>query len=311
LSLDASNPAKFALLFSQRDVFIMCSFLSGMIKRISIHILKSHPSPNPLSPMKVSIKIDQDRAGFTLIELLTVIAIITILAVVATPAIQGLQKAGGFTKSVYDLADSLNLARSYAVAQNTYVYVGLTEVDRTQSPAASPQQSGVGRVVFAAVATKDGTSDYSTDLGWDYSPTTGPSPGSGLFLVQVRPPQNFDFLHIATSQFPTGTGSMARPTSSSYSYLPSDTNPLTGFSLPLGTQLDSGKYNFTGNAAMILTFNPQGGILVNNQSYQEVEIDLQPAVSNSAPPTVTDANEGNQAAMVIDGTTGAVTVYRP
>lgn len=247
-----------------------------------------------------------------MVELLTVIAIITILAVVATPAIQGLQKAGGFTKSVYDLADSLNLARSYAVAQNTYVYVGLTEVDRTQSPAASPQQSGFGRVVFAAVATKDGTSDYSTSStasGWDYSQTVGTSSGPGLGLVQVRPVQNFDFLHIATSQFPNGTGSMARPTTSFD--LPLATNPLTGFSLPLGTPLGGGKYNFTGNSAMVLTFNPQGGVLVNNQAYQGVEIDLQPAVSNSPPPTVTNVNEGNQAAVVIDGTTGAITVYRP
>jgi len=259
--------------------------------------------------MKISRKPKRYEAGFTLVELLTVLAIITILAVMATPAIQGLQKAGGFTKSVYDLSDSLNLARSYAVAQNTYVYVGLTEVDRTQSPAASPQQNGFGRVVFAAVATKDGTSDYSTESGWDYSPTIGTSSGPGQGLVQVRPAQNFDFLHIASLQFPNGTGSMARPTTSFN--LPSATNPLTGFSLPLGTPLGSGKYNFTGNAAMVLTFNPQGGVLVNGQAYQGVEIDLQPAVSNSAPPAPGNVNVGNQAAMVIDGTTGAVTVYRP
>jgi prepilin-type N-terminal cleavage/methylation domain-containing protein len=295
----------------------MCSF--GLIKRIGIHTLKNHHSPGPISPMKISSKPKRHGAGFTLVELLTVLAIITILAVLAAPSIQGLQKAGGFTKSVYDLADSLNLARSYAVAQNTYVYVGLTEVDRTQSLAASPQESatGGGRVVFAAVATRDGTSDYSTESGWDYSPTIGTTqvpPGQGL--LQVRPVQNFDFLHIAAAQFPNGTGSMARPTPSSYFYLPSDTNPLTGislpgFSLPLGTSIGKGQYNFTGNAAMVLTFNPQGGVLVNNQAYQVVELDLQPAVSNSPPPKVINVNEGNQAAVVIDGTTGAVTVYRP
>ena len=93
--------------------------------------------------------------GFTLVELLVVIAIIVLLSFLAIPAIQSLGKAGGFTKGVYDMADSLNLARSYAVAQNTYVYVGLTEVDVTQSPSASPQvNSGIGgRVILAAVSS--------------------------------------------------------------------------------------------------------------------------------------------------------------
>jgi prepilin-type N-terminal cleavage/methylation domain-containing protein len=285
----------------------------SVIKRI-ISLASQNPLfIRPISPMKTSNKPKRHGQGngFTLVELLTVLTIVTILAVLATPSIQGLQKAGGFTKSVYDLADSLNLARSYAVAQNTYVYVGLTEVDRTQSPAASPQQSGFGRVVFAAVATKDGTSDYSAESGWGYSPTIGTSSGPGLGLVLVRPAQNFDFLHITSTPFPDGTGPMARPATSYPIGLPSAATPLTGFSLPLGTPLGNGKYNFTGNAATILTFNPQGGVLVNGEAYQGVEIDFQPAVSNFAPASPGNVNEGNQAAVVIDGTTGAVTVYRP
>src|ERR1700734_3542471 len=100
--------------------------------------------------------------GFSLVELLTVISIAGILAILTVPAVQGLQQAGGFNKSVYAMSDSLNLARSYALANNTYVYVGLTEVDRTQNIMTSPQNPGVGRVALSIVATKDGTSDVSS-----------------------------------------------------------------------------------------------------------------------------------------------------
>ena len=122
--------------------------------------------------------------GFSLVELLTVISIAGILAVLTVPAMQGLQQSGNFNRSLYALSDSLNLARSYAMANNTYVYAGLTEVDCTQSTLASPQvNNGVGgRVILSIVATKDGTSDSSS---WS---------ATGANLVQVRQPQIYDFL---------------------------------------------------------------------------------------------------------------------
>src|SRR5260370_21233767 len=102
-----------------------------MIKRI----VKFKPATEPGTP---------STKGFTLVELLVVITIIAILAFLALPAIQGLQKGGGFAKAVYDISDSLNLARSYALANNTYFFVGLTEGDRTQSMTAVPPTTGLG-----------------------------------------------------------------------------------------------------------------------------------------------------------------------
>jgi len=281
-----------------------------------------------MAPLEVPRERKSRKGGFTLVELLTVLAIAAILAVLSIPAIQGLQKAGGFDKSLYAMADSLNLARSYAMANNTYVYVGLTEVNRAQSTLASPQAPGVGRVVMSIVATTDGTSDASS---WNNSAPSEAASGAGL--VQVRQPQLFDFFHIASSLSTsthflvanTGTTTMALPTNvtstSSVSLVPINaaTTLTTPFSLPLGsnTSGNSGKYNFTSNNdSNIICFNPQGEVLLNGTAVQWLEIDVQPMVGTVTPaaPTIsatTGANQGNQAALLIDGVTGSITTHRP
>jgi len=254
--------------------------------------------------MKIKLMAASKSKGFTLIEMLTVVALTAILAVLATPALQGLQTAGGFDKSLYGIADSLNLAHSYAIANNTYVYVGLTEVDRTQNPATSPQAPGVGRVALSIVATKDGTSDAGA---WS---TTGTN------LTQVRQVQTFDFFHVASKVFPTvTTGNMARPANvtATPALIPAAGLPATPFSLPLGSDETSsgGKFNFNNTNTQVICFNPEGGVLLNGTAVQWLEIDVQPMVGSITPATPTNVNQGKQAALVVDGVTGAVNVYRP
>jgi prepilin-type N-terminal cleavage/methylation domain-containing protein len=253
------------------------------------------------------------RSGFSLVEMLTVISIAAILAVLSMPALQGLQSAGGFDKSVYGLADALNLARSYAVANNTYVYVGLTEVDRRQNPGAVPQVAGSGRVALSIVATTDGTSDYSSS---NSSVWTSAGNGTGANLTQVRQVQTFDGFHIAATAFPTTTtGNMARPSNlaPSPAQLPAASSPVTPFSLPLGANVttSSGKFNFNNTNSEIICFNPQGGVLLNGSVVQWLEIDVQPMLGGAVPAAPANVNKGNQAALIIDGVTGAVNVYRP
>lgn len=273
-----------------------------MIKRIIIPALISEFRPLILINIRTGFR--SSTRGFTLVEMLTVISIAGILAVLSVPAMQGLQNAGGFNKSVYAMADSFSLARSYAVANNTYVYVGLTEVDRTQNPGTSPQIAGVGRVALSIVATTDGTSDASA---WS---------NTGANLTQVRQVQTFDFFHIASTVFPTTTtGAMARAANvtTTPAVIPAASNPVTPFSLPLGSDVTtgSGKYYFKNTNAQIVCFNPQGGVLLNGAAVQWLEIDVQPVAGTLTPTTPTNVNQGNQAALIIDGITGAVNVYRP
>ncbi len=255
------------------------------------------------------------RAGFTLIELLVVMAIIALLTFLMIPAMEGLQKSGSFTKNIYDLSDSIHFARSSAMAGNTYVYLGLTEVDRTQAPSANPQITGnLGEVALAAVATTDGTSDTTITSG--SSPTTAwtqPYNQNGTGLTLLRPVQLFDFLYIAPTLPPATTGGMARPAASTGTVTYIKTNstlfsgfPNTPFALPLSTSSTTGKYIFTS----AIPFSPQGSVMLNGTAVPWIEIDLQP-FQGTTPAQPASATSGNQAALMIDGGTGAITVYRP
>jgi prepilin-type N-terminal cleavage/methylation domain-containing protein len=253
---------------------------------------------------------EQRRGGFTLVEMLAVMAIMAILAVLAVPAIEGLNQSQSFSGSISGLSDSLNFARSYAVAQNTYVYVGFTELDRTQGESASPQVPGVGRVAVSLIATKDGTSDSSS---WD---------SSGADVELVRPVEVFDFLHIASAPFPTAsTGPMARPSGENATALvmPASVAPALPFSLPLGSTPGSGKYNFSNESSQVICFNPQGQVLLPTtvagsivlQPAQSLELDIQPVKGSTPPALPTNVTQGILASVVVDGISGAITVYRP
>jgi hypothetical protein len=185
------------------------------------------------------------------------------------------------------LSDDIQLARSYAKGENIYVYLGLTQVDRSQNSGASPQVAGFGRVIEGMVATTDGTSNNTS-----------------INLTQVRPPEAFDMLYIAPSLPAATTGGMARPSTNVSNIEGGSSIFASPFSLPTGSALNAGKYNFT----VSIAFNPQGAITANGSAVPWVEVDLQPYSGNPAAPAST---QGNQAALIIDGATGAVSVFRP
>jgi hypothetical protein len=100
---------------------------------------------------------------------------------------------------------------------------------------------------------------------------------------------------------------MARPSNNVNNLESGSALFATAFSLPLGSNQGAGKYNFT----LSIPFNPQGAITVNGSAVQYVEIDLVPCVGAAVPTSPASANQGNQSALIVDGATGAITVYRP
>jgi prepilin-type N-terminal cleavage/methylation domain-containing protein len=97
--------------------------------------------------------------AFTLVELLAVMAIVALMAVLSVPAFSGLLQSGSVNQTVAGISLTLDQARAYAMAHNTYVWVGFY-----QDPAAKALTMG-------AVA---GTSGLADDLNSSttYTPIT-------------------------------------------------------------------------------------------------------------------------------------------
>ena len=259
------------------------------------------------------VMVSQNR-GFTLVELLAVIAIIAIMALVLVPSISGLQSAGGFTKAIGDISMTLTQARLYAMAHNTYVFVGLTETQVQVPPgttqiAATPSQGG--RVWIDVVASQDGTPAYpSTVTTWNLIPAGYPGAGQPD-LIPIQKIEYFDNVHIAELENSgTISGSMNRPIVANANQVGDATfdaslNPGMQLTVPLASANPRVTFN------KIIQFDPQGVPSVLGVGIvPAIEIGLQPTHGVNIPPPPTSATLGNQAALQLDGTTGTVTVYR-
>jgi prepilin-type N-terminal cleavage/methylation domain-containing protein len=162
--------------------------------------------------------------AFTLLELLVVMAIIAILMVLIVPAFTSLKGGGDVTNAAYTIKGVLEQARNYAMANNTYVYVGFYEEAPTASSptSATPPYPGKGRLLLASVAAIDGTTScedpnsssaspilliatkikqvgkltriegvHVTDIGAPPSSTPSPSPGPNSIAGRPNLPYTY------------------------------------------------------------------------------------------------------------------------
>lgn len=265
-----------------------------------------------LSRRQVSTHRDSfTEKAFTLVELLVVMGIIIIMAALVMPAFNSLGGSKNFTSEAYDISGMIDEARAFAISNNTYVYLGFAEFDASKPSNATPQVSGTGRVVVAAVATIDGLRDYDpSNAALTWSQKYG---SNGANLMAPGRLRTFENIHMADSlgTVPT-SGEMVRQSADDQHRVgTAKFASLTPFSWPLGTALKSGQYNFT----KVICFNPQGSPLLEYKNsspiYQWLEIGLQPTHGNITPPQPTNANVGNQIAIVINGVTGGTQIYRP
>jgi prepilin-type N-terminal cleavage/methylation domain-containing protein len=242
--------------------------------------------------------------GFTLVELLTVLGVTAILLLLAIPSLNsGFGTA--YTSEVTDFASTLVRARAYAMANKTYVFVGIREVNAATSPTAT-QTAGNGRIGVLVVATNDGS------CGYDPTSTTPTLSLSNLTVV--APLRHFDNVHLIalSSAGITALGSTYPITATSGNPVPYyDLTATAAVSkITLNWPLSGSQYSFGSNPGSVIQFDPQGAAQIitgaNTNSYlQWIEIDLVPTHGNSVPATIRA-----QTSILIDGPSGSVSIYR-
>lgn len=231
------------------------------------------PAPSPLPPVK-------NPTAFTMIELLTVMAIMALMLIAVVPAVSNIKGASDVTNTAFDIATTLEHARAYAMAHNTYVFVGFSARDGLD-----PTKAGTGEIVMAVAASRDGTKNF------------GPDHANLVPIHRLRRMSN-----MAIQDSLPNSGNMERPdVAANYRLGNAASDAPTTFNWPLGG-------NATYEFAKVIQFDPRGTATIppNIASVpQWLEIGLVGARGNQVVAT------GNCAAVVLDGVTGSVKIYRP
>lgn len=263
----------------------------------------------------------KNSAAFSLTELIVVAAITSLLLVIVAPALTHLKSGSDFTSATYTMMTALETARSYAVANNTYTWLGAFEDDPTSTTATKPAAAGVGRTILSIVASSDGSRIYTFTSSTSNINSSAPLPldsstwGTGR-LIQVSKLLKIEGVHLATdidslklpgltagsikSAYQLGHNDFSKhPVPSSGSMV---TNPTT-ISYPIGNT--SPDYTFN----KIIEFNPRGEAMKIVSDYEgaipTLAVGLQPARGN-----VVDTKSTNVSAITISALTGATKLFR-
>jgi Tfp pilus assembly protein FimT len=214
--------------------------------------------------------------------LLVVIAIISIMSVLAFTAFNSIRKAGDVTAGSTTIDNVLEQARSYAMANNTYVFVGVEETNIT-TPAGVAQTAGTGRLAIQAFASNDGTSNSAQSN-----------------LTAIGKLQILNNIHLLPSLALTTGNFSQRATTGVF-------NVANSFPPPLNT-IASNNNNFT--FSQIIAFNAQGLVSIpttaSTSGLQYIEYDVEPTNGTTLPAAVSNA-----AAIQVDATIGTVNIFRP
>lgn len=74
------------------------------------------------------------QTGFSLVEMMCVIAIMSLLASAAWPSIVGMVSGNRLTNNAYELRGLIQQARTTALTEHTYVWVGFSSITQSGAP---------------------------------------------------------------------------------------------------------------------------------------------------------------------------------
>ncbi|SDU17944.1 hypothetical protein SAMN05444156_2440 [Verrucomicrobium sp. GAS474] len=235
---------------------------------------------------------------------MVVLAIMTVLFVLVAPVITSL--SGNVTAASVAIQGAFEQARTYAVANNTYTWVGIFEEDGTKPSSRNSAQPGAGRIVICVVASKDGTSIYSKANAENQEAQTLPSAS----LIQIGKLIKLENVHVVDASAQAVGKRAARIIQQGDLIGLASGVSLFSFGYPLS---GSTLYTFGGSAGAgangIVQFNPQGEAISNVGSLANPSVNLEIAV-RAAHGTHAD-NAANLIALDVSGLTGQTTLYRP
>ena len=255
--------------------------------------------------------------GFTLIELVGVIAIIIALTALLVPAFTSLKGAGDIAQAAHTIAGVFEQARTYAVANNTYVWVGIYEENTTASAPtnATPPYPGKGRVILAMVAANDWTTGCQ-DPASSASNRIALSPSQ---ITQVGRFVTIENIHITDIGPPPPPNSSPAPDSNSIAGRPdfpyTSGSPAFDYQNRISSDDNHSSFNQTLHPFVAqgytfhktVRFSPRGEANINGTYVlrRVVEIGLKPTHGN-----VVDLRSANVIAIQFSGVTGKYKVYR-
>ncbi len=261
----------------------------------------------------ISRAFRRSASAFTLLELLVTLGVVSMLFALVVPAIKGMTSAADLTRAAYTIQGALDQARMYAVANNTYTWVGFFEEDNAQV-SQTPAVPGVGRVVIALVASRNGTRIYNKAQASAGNPSVQALPASQL--VVIGKPIKLNNVHIFNASS-RAIGARAAGVIQDQNIVGLTSQPLL-FSMqyPL---VGTARYTFgvrpigsSGGVQVangIVQFNPRGEAICDAGPIivpaPVLEIAIKEAHGNRA------ASGANVIALNISGLTGQTTLFRP
>ena len=240
-----------------------------------------------------------------------VIVIIAVLMVLVAPAFTTIKSGTDITSAAYTISGVLDQARTYAKANNTYVWVGFYEENTTATAPTNnpPPYPGKGRLLVATVCSTDGTQIFQD------SDPAAPLPANRISrlgrLITIEGVHLTDIGNPSPTPNPTPTPDTlaARP---AVPYI--DNSPNDHYNRVSSDSADTTKFTFTAQNYTFykaIRFSPRGEANMNNTN--DLGSPLKRAGEIGVKPThgtIVDTNAANLVAIQLTGVGGNVKIYR-